>query len=84
MEVSTYYAILSKLNDSNEPSVILMLRDGSQLSGICRMPDLGDGALPPGAAWFSLNNPGRLSIGGFPIPRDIIIDIDAVIAVIPL
>jgi hypothetical protein len=92
MKVSAYFATLGAMKDSHEPGVILLMRDGSILVGVARCEAYGSGdPAPNGAsAWFSLdmllprnsNYSGMMSNLLQP-QTDIVIDIHAVVAVIP-
>ena len=85
MRMDAYYTLLGQLDKNSEPHVTLLMRGGIPLEGVARNPWYRDGKLMHcNASWFCLNNCGPIGIGGIMLPCDIIIDIDAIVAVIPM
>jgi len=81
MKVSAYFTALANMKDSGEPGVFLWMQNGTMLWGTARQQGYGAGdTLPDGAAWFSLEGstaPITFRSG------DIVIDVRAVVAIIP-
>jgi hypothetical protein len=86
MDKTTYFFALTQMHEKGEPRVILLMQGGYTLQGFARNHDYGKGKLySTPAAWFTLEDVGRtIGLGGYTVPQDIVIDVGAVIAVIPL